>query len=42
MLYLFTINNYNMFFNIYIYKDISKERYNTYAKVCNSILYTKH
>ena len=26
----------------YINKDFSKERYNTYAKSCNSNLYTKY
>ena len=32
---------FNIFFR-YLYKDFSKERYNTYAKSCNSKLYTKH
>ena len=27
--------------NFYLYKDFYKERYNTHAKSCNSILYTK-
>ena len=37
------INSSNMKYNLYTNtKDFPKERYNTYAKSCNSNLYTKY
>ena len=42
--FIYTINNINLIYIIFIYiniKDFSKERYNTHAKSYNSILYTK-